>query len=79
MTLSISSIDKSANHLVNLFTFNQLSAAKHIYLTWLSSAPPVHPTILSQLLALLFVVLKFLVPVFFVGVVKQRKSPENGD
>lgn len=65
-------LEEYSSHLVSAFTFGQLSAAKEVYLKWLSTAPPVHPTILSQFLALLFVVLKFLVPVFFVAVVLSK-------
>ena len=71
-TTLLHQLEQYSEQLINLVTFNQLSSAKQIYLHWLSTASVSNPDILSILLAGLFVVLKFCLPLTFVGVVLSK-------
>lgn len=64
MTLLPSFLESTAEQLVNLVTFGQLSAIKAMFDSWLSSAPSLpEPNILSYTFALFIVVIRFLVPI----------------
>ena len=60
-------LEEYSDQLVSIFTLGQLPAIKDSYLTWFTSASVSSPDVFSYLLAGLFVILRFCLPLIFVG------------
>jgi hypothetical protein len=72
LTTFVHQLEQYSDQLVNAFTLGQLTAAKQMYLDWLSGASVSQPDILSNFLAGLFVAVKFCLPLIFFGVVLSK-------